>query len=93
MDWTVWKFPLPIDRDDFEIAMPSSVTMTLQDQNGVPCLWCSVMPDGDSYPHRFVWVGTGKKIPDSVRCIGVDYVGTVQLFDGSLVLHLFRVNS
>lgn len=93
--FTIWKFPLPLDADDFTIDMPSYIPLSLDVQHGVPCLWGSVITDpegNDPYPHRFVWVGTGKIIPEAVRSIGIDFVGTVLLHGGDLVLHLFKVS-
>lgn len=91
--WTIWKFPLPIDTDRFEIAMPAAVHLSLQVQDEIPCLWAAVLPEtaeaGKREPRRFVWVRTGHRIPDDVLNIPRSFVGTVQLHRGALVLHLF----
>jgi hypothetical protein len=91
--FTIWKFPLPVDTDDFTVDMPASIDLSLQVQGRVPCLWAAVMshPEGRKpSPVRFVWVATGHPIPDAVKNIPQSFVGTVQLPNG-LVLHLFRV--
>ena len=91
--WKIWKFPLPVDTDRFEIAMPAAVHLSLQVQNDVPCLWAAVMPGtaeaGDRQPRQFLWVRTGQRIPDDVGAFQQSFVGTVQLHGGALVLHLF----
>lgn len=92
---TIHKYPLPLDADDFTIDMPGHVRLSLDVQRGIPCIWAAVPVDPEAnkpYPHRFVWVGTGQTIPESVKSYGpTDFVGTVLLRDGELVLHLFRV--
>lgn len=93
--WTIWKFPLPLDTDRFELRMPAAVPLSVQLQNGDPVMWAAVLPEtadgGDRNLRTFVWVGTGHPLPDDVRIIDRDYRGTVQLHGGSLVLHLFEV--
>jgi hypothetical protein len=89
--FTIWKFPLPTDTDEFTIDMGGGFTLSLQVQDDVPCLWSTVLPDNDPpYPVQFVWVGTGQPIPDKIKSQSQSYTGTVQLANG-LVLHLFRV--
>lgn len=88
--FTIWKFPLPTDTDEFTIDMPSGRDLTIQVQDGVPCLWAWVIPDTELRPAPFVWVGTGQSIPGAIKSIPQSYTGTVQLPNG-LVLHLFRV--
>lgn len=58
--------------------------LTVQMQDGRPCLWMRVPTDVYDYQaHRFYWVGTGQECPFPSA-----YVGTVQL-DG-YVWHLFH---
>jgi hypothetical protein len=89
--FTIWKFPLPTDTDDFTIALPWRIHLSLQVQNDVPCLWGAVTSnEKDPRPVRFIWVGTGQPIPDVVKAYYQSFRGTVQLANG-LVLHLFEV--
>lgn len=87
--FTIWKFPLPTDTDEFTVNMGGGVILTLQLQDDVPCLWSTVLPE-HVYPVSFVWVGTGQPIPDKIKSHSQSYTGTVQLANG-LVLHLFRI--
>lgn len=93
--WTIWKFALPVDTDDFTVPLPAAVTLTVQLQRGIPVLWAAVMPataeEGKRKPARFRWVGTGQPIPEVIKSLPQSFVGTVQLHGGDLVLHLFRV--
>lgn len=88
--FTIWKFPLPTDTDEFTVEKGGGVTLALQLQNDVPCLWSTVLPGTEPYPVQFVWVGTGQPIPEKIKSHHQSYTGTVQLANG-LVLHLFRV--
>lgn len=91
--WKIWKYRLPTSRPEFEIDMVAGVTLSLQLQDGDPVLWSAVCTSDDDdkpYPHKFVWVMTGRPIPDSVKMISQDFVGTVQRPDG-IVLHLFQL--
>lgn len=93
--WTIWKFPLPTDTAEFELAMPAAVALTVQVQYGVPVLWAVVLPEtasgGERNPRRFVWVGTGQPMPELDGAYANAYRGTVQLMGGDLVLHLFEM--
>ena len=85
MSHTIHKYPLPL-MASFEIgSRPGAEPLTVQMQDGRPCLWMRVpvVVRGDYQVHRFYWVGTGQECP-----FPSTYVGTVQL-DG-YVWHLFH---
>lgn len=91
----VWKYPLPVDdtADHFTVDLPAQFAelLTVQVQNGTPCLWAMVEPSAPKQTWHFHWVGTGHDIPEPVEHTdGRVYLGTVQLYDGALVLHLFH---
>jgi hypothetical protein len=71
---TLW---LPVDARLLHVAV----------QYGRPCLWYwTADPDGSRAQFNFTWYGTGHACshdPDN-------YVGTVLLEEGTLVLHLFK---
>ena len=84
---TIWKFSLHPDGDSIQVPKGSKV-LTVQLQNGSPCVWFLV--DRDVYEVglvRLIIIGTGWDIPaykDSWN-----YIGTFQLKSGSLVFHVF----
>ena len=90
---TVWKFPLypsppPLSfTGDVVVWMPQGAqVLTVQAQEDVPVLWALVDTEAVSGPRHFLVVGTGHDMGDPA----VRYVGTVQLFGGGLVLHVFE---
>lgn len=90
MSRTIWKYPLPAKYyGDFELELPDgAVFLSLQVQRGVPCLWAMVDPSAPKVRETFKWLLTGDEVPT-----GTDwgYVGLVQLHDGGLVVHLWRM--
>ncbi len=82
---TVWKFSVPADKDLFAVAMPAGARLlAVQVQTGVPCVWAAVDPKAQVVGRRFRWAGTGHPVLEADR-----YVGTIQLYGGALVFHLF----
>lgn len=81
----VWKFPVQLS-GAFTLTMSvDAQVLDVQLQRGSPQLWALVDPDGPKEERLFAVFGTGHIIPP-----GVTYVGTFQLFDGDLVIHLFE---
>jgi len=81
----IWKYPLPIARP--QVEMPTGArALTVQEQDGAPTLWALVDPSQPFEIRHFVFHPTGAPI----REIRGAYVGTVQLYAGSLVLHCFE---
>lgn len=82
---TIWKFPIDLSQGPrVAIDMPMDAKiLTLQVQNGVPCLWALVDPSAPIETKPFVVVGTGHEKPIHATA----YVGTWQ--DGPFVWHLF----
>lgn len=91
-DRTVWKFPIPWppSASTVFVDMPMGATMlTVQLQYGVPCIWAKVDPLAPHESRRIAIVGTGHGAPpDSSQ-----YLGTVLLDAGTLVLHFFSEHS
>jgi len=81
----ILKYQLPI-AGKHEIFIPSiHKILTIQLQNGIPTLW--VMVKEISNP---VWMNI-KVFPTDYYfdCAGLEYIGTVQLEDGRIVLHYY----
>ena len=82
---TIFKYPL-VTRDEMSLNMPiGAEILTVQLQDGVPCMWTRVDPSRCQETRIFHIHGTGNPIPNSDREI---YIGTWQ--KGSFVWHLFE---
>lgn len=82
---TIWKYPL--EGLVATVRMPHNAQiLTVQMQQGVPCLWALVDPDAPTAARRFVARGTGQ---DADGLDARAYCGTVQ--QGGFVWHLFEV--
>ena len=85
-----WQFFLgPGLGSEHRLEMPlGAKVLTVAVQNGLPTLWARV-PDADAPRElrRFVFVGTGNE--GELRASD-EYLGTVQLAEGRLVLHIFE---
>lgn len=85
----VYTYPLDI-QDEVIVMMPKGArVLSVQVQNGRPCLWAAVDPTEMELEKRmFRIAGTGHPICDDV----VDgFIGTIQLYNGKLVFHVFEV--
>jgi hypothetical protein len=88
---TIWKFPLKIDdRQIIKMPIYAEILTVQKVQNGTPCIWVLVDPEGETEERNFEIFGTGNPIYVDM---GVDrkYIGTFQ--DSIFVWHLFeRIN-
>jgi hypothetical protein len=83
---TVWKFEAPQDAL-FRVAMPQGArVLCVQAQDGVPFMWALVDPSAPTEDRQFRTVATGSYIEEPLGT----YVGTYQMHNGALVLHLFE---
>jgi len=83
----IFKYHVPID-DSVSITMKiGAKVLTVQAQREDVCIWALVNPAEGDEIRRFKVVGTGHRIEE--ECL--EYIGTVQMFDGGLVLHVFEV--
>ena len=85
---TIHKYKLdtfvfyPDERSTFN--MPSvRKYLTINMQDGMPCLWVEVEDESEYTPVEITVVGTGNPIPNEFN----NYIGTVQ--DGTMVWHYF----
>lgn len=84
----VYKYPLDI-QDEVVVMMPKGArVLSVQVQNGRPCLWAAVDPNELTLGERWFRIaGTGHPIQDDV----VDgFIGTIQMCEGSIVYHVFE---
>ena len=82
----IWKFPLGVtDVQVLEVPFGAKF-LTVQVQNGVPCLWALVNPESGKVGRTIEVFGTGHHMDESDR----EYIGTFQLSGGALVFHVFE---
>ncbi len=83
----VYKFPLEIS-DEQKVSMPEGAkVLTVQVHKGWPCLWAECNPDKEPVFRTFLIRGTGHPIDDDIK---KEYIGTIQMLDGSIVYHVFE---
>lgn len=84
----IYKYVLATT-DSQALLMKKGEILSLQLQNGAPCIWVLVNPiESDEYRY-FEIFGTGHTIYEDM---GVErrFVGTYQLAGGKLVFHVFE---
>lgn len=88
MSKRVWKYQLSIT-DWQALYMPiGAVILSVQEQFGDICLWAMVDSEEEIYENRIIIiVGTGNP---AEHVDPINYIGTVQTHDGSLVWHVFE---
>lgn len=83
---TIWKYELEVT-DKQWVNMPEGAKiLTVQIQNGRPCLWAIVNPKNKPEERVIETYGTGNPFKEFER----SYIGTYQLQGGSLVFHVFE---
>lgn len=83
---TIRKYQLEVT-DEQEIELPNTHRLlSVQEQNGTPCLWALVDPDAASMKRMLRIFGTGQPIKEYPNA---DFLGTFQLHGGRLVFHVF----
>lgn len=86
---TIWKYVLDTT-DTQTIEMPSGAkVLTVQVQNGEPCIWALVNTDNKIEERTFRIYGTGHHM-DYKYVDKETYIGSYQLSGGLLVFHLFE---
>lgn len=80
----VFKYLVPIG-DDVRVTMPAGgKVLHVALQNAQPTIWALVSDDALDEQRTFHWRGTGHD------CDGLgSHLGTVLMYDGALVFHLF----
>lgn len=85
----IFKYILPAG-DEVRILMPAfAEVLSVGAQGENICVWALVDPDMPPLHRTFRIAGTGHPIEDSEKW---KFVGTVQLYGGSLVFHVFELD-
>lgn len=83
----IWKYAVEV-KDEFDVEMPAGGrVLSVQVQDGTPCVWVLVEPENAVARRWFSLRGTGHPT-DGMD--GAEFVGTFQLRGGALVFHLFN---
>jgi hypothetical protein len=84
---TIWKYQLKAD-DIQEIEIPvGSRILSLQVQNGIPCIWALVYDKSPKDTKKIYTFGTGE--PTTFLPETLQFLGTYQILEGQLVFHVF----
>ena len=85
--YRIWKYTVPIEAA-FDLQLPVGARLlTVQTQADVPQLWALVDDEAARESVEFLLYGTDHPAGGAVDA---DYIGTFQLYAGTLVFHLFR---
>ena len=89
MEKTIWKYELEIT-DNQNILMPiSAEILTVQMQDGTPCLWALVNPKAETESRFLEIFGTGHPVSCDLGSAR-KYISTLQMSNGELVFHVFE---
>lgn len=76
----IYKYSLRVVHEQ-TLLMPANVKpLTVQRQDGFPTLWCEVFTEDRPVERRVFCVGIGNLMP----VFPCDYIGTVQMTDGTV---------
>lgn len=84
---TIWKFTLGPGKTALELPLGAKILSTMV-QRGEVCLWALVDTEVMKVTRIFHTAGTGHELPD--RAVEWTHHGSVQLADGSLIVHIFE---
>ena len=89
MEKTIWKYELEIT-DNQNILMPiGAEILTVQMQDGTPCLWALLNPEADIEKRYIEIFGTGHPVSCDLGSAR-KYISTFQMSNGELVFHVFE---
>lgn len=89
---TIWKHTFDLKHGDnvFALRMPQGAEILhVADQYGNPCIWLKTETENAPVERIFWLFGTGKRMPEP-GYPNLEFVGTVMLERGTLVLHIFE---
>ncbi len=83
---SIWKFNLQtIDKQEVQMPVGAEI-LTVQIQNGEPCLWARIDTEQLTEARQIAIHGTGHVLPDTTR----KYIGTYQMANATLIFHVFE---
>ncbi|MFW9989348.1 MAG: hypothetical protein ACFFC3_11890 [Candidatus Odinarchaeota archaeon] len=89
MPQKIWKYPINTQEVNFVLEMPEGAKLLNFDvQRGTPTLWALINPNNKFEKRFFRFIGTGDIIEEEDD---LNFIGTIQMADGTLIFHLFEV--
>lgn len=88
MKKTIWKFTIESLNDNVIEIPKGGQILSMQVQGRLPQLWVLVDPTAEKEKRTFRIHGTGHDVPDADK---LNFIGTFQMHEGSLVFHVFEV--
>ena len=86
---SIWKYELAVtDVQNISIPIGAKI-LTVQVQNGLPCLWVLVDPKADKEMRCFEIFGTGTPVLSDMGT-SREYISTFQIRQGNLIFHVFE---
>jgi len=82
---TIWKYQLKVEDTQWLEVPRDAKYLSVDVQNGVPCLWVQVDTDAAKDSVLIVTHGTGHPMKKN----NMRFLGSYQLQDGSFVGHVF----
>lgn len=83
---TIWKYALVVSAEQHLDIPKGAKLLTVDAQDGVPCLWAQVDPEAEKVVVRLLTVGTGHEFSGWEG----EYIGTYQLPAVKFVGHVYR---
>ena len=82
---TIYKYQIPYDFTEVNIPEGAEI-LSMQLQNGIPCIWAMVDTGQPKIKRKFMIVGTGKELHP---CVLHTFIGTYQV--PGFVFHVFEI--
>lgn len=84
----IFKYIIPVEDIVTELEIPlGGEILSCLTQDDEVCIWVKVDPNARLVTRSFKTVGTGHQFRDE----HTHYIGTVLIFNGTLVFHLFEL--
>ena len=85
--YSIWKYHIQIE-DKFTMELPKdSLVLDIKIQDKKPTMWVLVEENADLEKRYFRMFGTGQKFE---TISGLSHIGTIQMFKGDFVWHVFE---
>lgn len=88
---SIYKYKIDINRGQFRISGPITKLLTVQVQRSQICVWAEIDTDKPDRHFNVFPVGTGWETDKLAYFDKMTYLGTVQLYGGDLVWHMYYI--
>lgn len=80
----IWKYQLHRENNEID-APPIEKVLHTEQQGGSLCIWVIVDTTAERRKQTFKLVPTGVDLPEG------EHVGSCMMYDGTIVLHVFKI--